>query len=144
MTALAEDVSNSLRHNVSKDSEKNGASLTQEGFFSCGRAHKSVTLLGNAVDLLGMRHCQPAALARADGVLNGRFRRTHNSKGTQHEVHRHQQNQPCTYHCRYQRRTLPFLRPCLQEWADRKCAGSKRSLDRSLVRSIHNSTHTIL
>ena len=46
----------------------------------------------------------------------------------QREVHRHQQNQHCTYHCRHRRRALSLLllRPCLQGWSDKEC-GRKNS-----------------
>ena len=44
------------------------------------------------------------------------------------EVHRHQQGQPCTCHCRYQRRDVPLhLQPCLQEWTGRKCVDKKNA-----------------
>ena len=53
---------------------------------------------------------------------------------------RHQQNWPCTCHCRYQRRTSPFLlRPCLHEHTDRKTVGCSCSLESDLLRDTPSS-----
>ena len=130
MTTLAEDVSNSSRQTSSRTVKK--CRVTDSGgFFPVESAKERVT---------PPRQCR-RSLRDAALSATSRVRRTHNLKGTQRDVHRHQENQPCTQREVHRHQQKPALHIPLPlpttSSATSTSAMFEGSMDGQSVRAIH-------